>query len=475
MNMQELPRALPSDEGVSRVSVDAFVRALERTEARMRGFVLLRHGRVVAEKYWAPYTAENKNWVYSASKSFTATAVGMAYDEGLLRVEDKVLSFFPEIETAGLGEYAKAMRVRDLLCMASGHGEDTIFSLLFAGAGNWEKAFFSQPVDHEPGRFFVYNSGGSFMLSSIISRVTGKSVIEYLREKLFEPLGFGGVDGDLNPDGVFTGGWGLLVRLEDLAKLGQLYLNGGLWEGRRLLSREWVAMATAWQSDNARPGRENEPPDWRQGYGFQFWLCQNGAFRADGAAGQYCVVLPAQDAVLALMSEIADMQEILDAVWDTLLPGLSNTASPCEAMIGNKEFRLQGGSEGMKTARFAFTRDSLTLTMEGGGETCSIKSGRGNWKDGVCTLPFGAMSMVPMFALEDMPKQVSSCFHWVAPDTLEIRWVYLETPHRERLTCKFEGNEAAFFLCSSAYGNYSDAQELDDPDFIGQCTMYNVQ
>jgi len=463
--MPEIPleRARPADEGVSQVFLTRFVKALGSSKAHMRGFVLLRHGKVVAEQYWEPYAAEHKNWVYSVSKSFTATAVGMAYDEGLLRPEDKVLAFFPEIDAGALNEYARAMRVRDLLCMASGHGDDTTTPMIFA-PGSWEEAFFSLPVDHAPGTHFVYNSGASYMLSSIVSRVTGKNAFEYLREKLFGPLGFGDVAGDLNPEGVFPGGWGLMVRLEDLAKLGQLYLNRGLWQGRRILSEEWIAMGTARQSDNARPGRENEPLDWRQGYGFQFWLCQHGAYRADGAAGQYCVVMPEQDAVLALMSEIRDMQEILDIVWDVLLPGLSNTHSARETALQGAQYRLRGDSDGMKTARFRFTEQGLALEMEGGGEVCSIESGRGQWRDGISTLPFGEMAFTPMFALDGMPRRISSCFHWAAPDTLEIEWVYLETPHRGKLVCRFGEDTASFFLSSGERG----MQDGDRADFTGK-------
>ena len=464
MSETSFARSRPVDEGVSQVSLTRFIQALDSSDAYVRGFVLLRHGKIVAEKYWEPYTAEHKNWVYSASKSFTATAVGMAFDDGLLGLDDKVLSFFPALKTGDLSEYAKAMRVRDLLCMATGHSDDTTVPVLFSG--DWEKAFFSVPIEHEPGAHFLYSSGASYMLSSIVSRVAGKNAFEYLRERLFAPLGFGDVAGDLNPAGVFTGGWGLMVCLEDLAKLGQLYLNKGVWEGKRVLSEEWVAMATAKQSDNNCGGRENEAVDWRQGYGFQFWLCQHGAFRADGAAGQYCVVMPEQDAVLALMSEVEDMQKILDIVWDVLLPGLSNTYAEREAALQGACFRLRGDSEDMETARFRFTAQGLLLEMEGGGETCSIESGRGLWKDCVSTLPFGEMTFIPMFALSGMPKKVSSVFHWRDPDTLEITWAYLETPHRGGLACRFcdEKGTVSFYLRSGGKGG----EDKGGADFTGK-------
>jgi len=453
----------PAGAGVSQIALTRFIKALDKSSANMRGFILLRQGKIVAEQYWEPYAAEHKNWVYSVSKSFTSTAVGLAYDEALLHPDDYVLPYFPEIDSASLNEHARNMRVRDLLSMTSGHGEDTTIPMMFA-PGSWEQAFFGGSVDHAPGTYFEYNSGASYMLSSIVTRVTGKCTFAYLNEKLFGPLGFGDVAGDLNPEGVFTGGWGLMLRLEDLAKLGQLYLNKGLWEGKRILSQAWVDMATAFQSDNGRPGRENESPDWRQGYGFQFWMCRHGAYRADGAAGQYCVVLPEQGAVLALMSEIGNMQELMDILWDVLLPGLTNTASPREAALQGLKYGLKGDTEDMKNAEFCFAEDGLSLEMEGGGERCSIESGRGRWREGVLTLPFGQMTMTPMYALAESPKRVSSCFHWTDPDTLQIDWVYLETPHRDRLVCRFREDEILFFLP----GGDKDVQAGDSPDFTGR-------
>lgn len=455
-------RAEPANAGVSAVGVAEFIKALERSKAHMRGFILLRHGKTAAERYWEPYTAEDKNWVYSLSKSFTSTAVGFAFDDGLLHPDDLALSFFPEIDPSSCSENARKMRLRDLLSMTSGHADDPSVKVMFSPPSDWEKLFFQLPVPKEPGTYYVYNSAASYILSSVVARVTKMKTLDFLTDRLFDPLGFSDVAGDSTPGGVFTGGWGLMVRLEDLAKLGQLYLDGGVWNGKRILSGEWVQMASAVQSDNGAPHRANEPPDWRQGYGFQFWRCRHNCFRGDGAAGQYCIIMPDYGAVLALMSETPDMQEILDIVWDVLLPAMDGISSPREADLNGAAIELDRHA-GAEQAVFTFTEDTLTLTIRGNGESCTLESGRGFYKECICALPVGEPAFTPFYTVSP-EKRVSSHFKWSDTDTLEVFWVYRETPHRERLVCRFEGDKVNFTLHSSVHAKKNE----DDVDFTGK-------
>ena len=460
--MTHIPCASPVSQGVSALAVRRFIKALDNTEATMRGFVLVRNNQKVAEQYWAPYTAHDKNLVYSISKSFTSTAAGLAYDAGLLDLDAKVLSFFPDEAPAQPDANLAAMRVRDLLAMNSGHESDPTVSVLFADGGDWVKAFLSLPVENAPGSHFVYNTIGSFMVSAIVQKLTGKTVVEYLREPLFAPLGFGDVDGDLSPKGIFTGGWGLFVRVEDLAKLGMVYLNKGLYEGKRILSEEWVELATSVHSDNAT-GRENESPDWRQGYGFQFWRCQHNCYRGDGAMGQYCVVMPEQNAVLSLMSEQHDMQKILDLVWDILLPGMQSLSAPQEAARDGVRYAINAKRYDYSGITFRFAPESVTVTLEEDDACYSITAGRGEWLEGISTLPLGERTFIPFFTVGDMPKKVSAAFEWTDADTLEITWVHRETPHRDRLVCRFEGEKVSCTCHSSVVGT----KDADEVDFVG--------
>jgi CubicO group peptidase (beta-lactamase class C family) len=308
-----LPRSRPEAQGVSSAALLPFIEALDQLDA-MNSFMLVRHGNVVAEGWWAPYDAGSHHELYSLSKSFTSTAVGLAVAEGRLSIDDEVLKFFPDDAPAERSGNLKAMRVRDLLTMAAGHQDETPSAPEKISA----KAFLAHPVPHKPGTHFKYNTPATFMLSAIVQKQTGQTVLDYLRPRLFEPLGISNPVWNTNWQGISLGGYGLNVRTEDIARLGQLYLQKGKWHGRQLLSPEWVELATSRQVSNG----SNPRSDWDQGYGFQFWRCRNGGFRGDGAFGQYCVVLPEQDAVIAITSGVKDMQSVLNLIWDKLLPAL---------------------------------------------------------------------------------------------------------------------------------------------------------
>ena len=225
---------------------------------------------------------------WSLSKSFTSTAVGLAVAEGKLNIDDPVLRFFPEDAPAQPSENLQAMRVRDLLTMSTGHAAEPNL-----GKDNvWTKKFLAEPVAHKPGSTFLYNTPATYAQSAIVSKVTGQTVLDYLTPRLFEPLGIEKPKWDTSPQGISIGGYGLYLRTEDIAKFGQLYLQKGMWDGRQLVPSEWIAAATSRQVENNKaPSGGN--PDWREGYGFQFWQCRHGAYRGDGRDGQFCIVLPA--------------------------------------------------------------------------------------------------------------------------------------------------------------------------------------
>ncbi|WP_326999978.1 beta-lactamase family protein [Dactylosporangium sp. NBC_01737] len=330
------------------VSVQGFVAGVERLG--VHSFVLLRHGETVAEGWWHPYEPERPQTLYSLSKSFTSTAVGLAVADGLLSVDDLVADLLP-----GHNRDLRGMRVRHLLTMTTGHDTDAAPLMAEDPGGDWVRGFLGVPVVHEPGTRFVYNSGATYALSAIVQRLTGETLLDYLRPRLFEPLGFGPAAWDTCPRGISFGGWGLRLRTADLARFGELYLRGGRWQGRQLVPAAWVEAATAAQVPNGGPDPD-ESPDWQQGYGYQFWRCRHGAFRGDGAFGQFVVVMPAQDQVLAVTAGASDMQAVLDAVWAHLLdaapapsasprleglriPALTDTAEPGADLPG-REFRV---------------------------------------------------------------------------------------------------------------------------------------
>jgi hypothetical protein len=211
--------------------------------------------------------------------------------------------------------------------MNTGHEKDATDRVFGCGHANWPRAFLALPVERAPGSWFVYNTAATYMLSAIITRLTGETLLDYLRPRLFEPLGIVNPRWESDPAGINLGGTGLHIKLEDIARFGQMYLQNGMWDGQQVVPAAWIAEATRAHSDNS-----NQPatPDWNAGYGYQFWRCRPTGYRGDGAFGQYCVVLPEQDAVLAINSGVRDMQVVLDKVWAHLLPAMGPQALPAD-------------------------------------------------------------------------------------------------------------------------------------------------
>ncbi|MCE2798097.1 MAG: beta-lactamase family protein [Planctomycetaceae bacterium] len=313
-----LPRATPESQGVSSEAIAKFVRAADEKVNSMHSVMILRHGKVIAEAWWAPEDASKPHVLWSLSKSFTSTAVGLVVEEGKLSIEDRVVGFFPDDLPAEPTENLRKMQVKDLLTMSTGHADEPNVRQ----SQDWIKSFLAHPLPHPPGTFFRYNTPATFMQSAIVQKVTGKTVVDYLQSRLFDPLGIQPPRWDTNPQGISLGGYGLFLKTEDIAKFGQLYLQNGKWEGKQLIPTTWVQQATSKQVSNG----DNPSSDWNQGYGFQFWRCRHNAFRGDGKDGQFCVVMPDQDAVVVMTANTTNMQAQLSLVWDHLLEGFQEGA-----------------------------------------------------------------------------------------------------------------------------------------------------
>jgi CubicO group peptidase (beta-lactamase class C family) len=318
-----LPRSTPAEQGVDATGIDAFVAAVAPVPGiELHSLMVLRHGSVVAERWWRPYAADTPHLLYSLSKSFTSTALGFAVAEGRVDLDATVLSYFPEFDDRVTDPRSRAMKVRHVAAMASGHADETIDEAWRRGDGDMVLGLLLIPPDHEPGTFFAYNQPCTYTLSRIVNRVTGGTLTEYLRPRLYEPLGIDTYGWITDPDGQELGFSGLHTTTEAIAKLGQLYLDRGRWHGRELLPESWVAEAVR---SHVLPDRDN--PDWSQGYGFQFWRARHG-YRGDGAYGQFMVILPEADAIVAITSQSPEMQLVLDALWEHLLPALTREKGP---------------------------------------------------------------------------------------------------------------------------------------------------
>jgi CubicO group peptidase (beta-lactamase class C family) len=448
----DLPHSTASAEGVDPAGLEAFLDVIERSaHLELHSLIALRHGRIIAEGWWSPYSADRVHLLYSLSKSFAVTAAGFALGEGLLELDATVLSYFPELDAEITDPRSRRIRVRDVAAMASGHLAETRAAAVQNDPVDMVRGFLLIPPDRDPGSVFAYNQPCTYSLAAIIQRRSGQSLVEYLRPRLFQPLGIGDVGWLEHPPGRNIGYSGMHATTDAIARLGQLYLQRGRWGSRQLLAPGWVDQATRKQVDNPR-----EPnPDWRQGYGFQFWRSRHG-YRGDGAFGQFCLVLPEHDVVLATTAATEDMQGVLDAVWTHVVPALDRSGSD-PAAAGRLATRLAGAElptvaagaepkhrgdwDGARfTARPSRARDSvmvgerqapvitqaelnasaegwrLALTDAGGRLDILVRSG--DWV-------VGDSNGVP----------VAANGGWTDTSTFAADVAFLETPHRVRVIC----------------------------------------
>jgi hypothetical protein len=405
----------------------------------------------VAEGWWSPYAPEQVQLLYSLSKSFTSTAAGFAVAEGLLDMDATVLSYFPELDSEITDRRSRSMLVRHVAAMASGHLVDTVYRAVALDPVEPVRGFLLIPPAREPGSVFAYNQPCTYCLAAIVQRLTGQTLTEYLRPRLFDPLGINQVGWQQYPDGRDIGYSGLHATTDAIARLGLLYLQRGVWNGARLLSEEWVAEATRVQIESP-----NAPYlDWGQGYGFQFWMARHG-YRGDGAYGQFCVVIPEQDAVIATTAATENMQGILDAVWTHLLPAMTAATvgpSPLARELAARLDRLQlaaveakpaPGSLAAAWAEASFlptsgrceAQPTLTgvqlhqdgerwqLTFVEGDDAFSATVGAGAWHTNLTETGHGSTGV---------PLAISG--GWTDNETFRAEIIFLETPHRLELTC----------------------------------------
>ena len=402
--------ATPESQGVPSAAIGRWLEACGRELDSMHGFVIVRHGNVIAEGSWKPYdTLNSPHMLYSHSKSFTSTAIGLLADDGKVDLDERVLDIFPDKAPASPCDNLKALRVRDLLTMNAGAAIAT-----YADREkdlDWERRFVTGGFGVKPGTEFNYDSDATYMLSCIVGRRSGHDLVSFLRERLFDKIGIGPVSSSVSPSGTPCGGWGMYMTTRDIARFGQFLLQEGVWNGERILSQGWVRLATGRQTATgkalAAKDAAVDASDWKQGYGFQFWRCRNGAFRADGASGQFTIVLPEQDAVVSLNAGLEDMQREIDLVWEYLLPNMgerlpedpvsARMLRQCCAALAipvpegsgkvpdvfmGKKVELAKNLRGFKSVALSREDGGLRLDIETAAGVSAVPVGLGEWKAG---------------------------------------------------------------------------------------------
>lgn len=464
-----LPRSSPEREGMDPEAIIKFIVAVEDSPHELHSLMILRHGKVVAEGWWDPYAPDLKHTMYSVSKSFTATAIGFAVNEGKLKVEDKVVSFFPDRAPETIHSHLAKLTVRDLLTMGVGHAEDPTGKVV--SSDDWIRTFLGLPIPHAPGSRFVYNTAATYMLSAILQSVTGETLLDYLTHRLFIPLGIEGVDWESDPHGINTGGYGLRLKTEDMAKFGQLFLQKGQWQGKQVLPVEWIEAASSVKiiQDPDAPKEKVDQSDWLQGYGYQMWRSRHNSFRADGAFGQYILVLPELDAVIAITSETVDMQGELNLVWEHLLPAfdkpemseepdlrnvMANLALAPLVNKGNKgkEFEVAGQRFEHENQSFMldFQRGVAVLNLKTEEEHFQFSFGSGEWIIGETNRkgPYLVAGAKGYLAGQE-PFKIAGSYAWSDERTLNLQLRYIESPHTQIIKIVFGDDQAVMDIGNS--------------------------
>lgn len=476
--MTSLARALPREKGVDSRLLAGFLDTVAAEKMELHSFLIYRSGAIVAEGYWHPYAADRLHMQHSSTKSWTATGIGFLIDDGLVKFEDKVVTFFPDDLPPQVSEHLAAMTVRDLLTMRTGHKTGISGGEWRGSRESWVKAFFREEVSDPPGKTFIYSSASSYMLSAIVTKVTGRTLHEFLEERLFAPLGMGKILWDLSPEGFNTGGNGLRCVSEDVVKFGVLHLNKGVRDGTRILSKEWVEAATSNQVDEVwmgaldgkrflAPGTPGAAPaEKREGYGYQWWMTAHGGYRASGLYGQQCIVLPEQDAVIVFTGGLKPRDpRLMDAVYSQIIPALSGKAdaeadealevrlknlamdvpdgvpaSPTSEAVNGNIYVAEENDAGIKAIELSFDGSLVSLRLEDHRGSHIVTASCNGLHEGSTTMTGNTLH-------HEYQPDLMVCLAnaaWISDRHLQLQWRFVETAFCDTVDCRF-GDEGMTF------------------------------
>lgn len=437
--------------GITARPVREFVTTLGERGMAIHSLQIVRRG-VLAMDFWQwPHAPDLRHSVHSVTKSFTGTAVGFAIAEGLLGLDDHVVSFFTERFRTEPDANMRQMRVRDLLTMQAGNTREISGARTRLRTDGWINDFLSEPVDEAPGERFVYSSMSSHALSAIVQQVTGLSVSDYLRPRLFEPLGITDFTWQHDPEGVSSGGNGISMTPGDLLKFGSLYLHDGVWEGRRVLPEGWAAQA-------GTPHAQNDTG----GYGYQFWCFPDDVYSASGIFGQECMIFPRADAVVCITGAMGDgsyhdLPELMhrafsDAFSDPAGPdsqdedtdwlddwsARARIARPLAAArsheIGASYYEFEPNDRSLQSMTLEILADSITVELHDDRGVHTVHHGIGSWLTGRTGVSVWRLH----HSYQEDDANVLAAAEWTSPETLVLSWYFVETPFVDTVTVSFQ-------------------------------------
>jgi CubicO group peptidase (beta-lactamase class C family) len=446
-----LARVPPRKAGISSSAVAALLEEGRSRQLDIHNLLIYHRGAVGVALYKWPYRAEQPRIMHSIAKSFTAAAVGLALEEGALRLDDKVVDFFPSQLPETIDDKLTAMTVEDLLTMRTGQAAETSGVRWRGLKTSWTAEFFKIPLAHQPGAKFVYTSAASYMLSAILTKATGKTLHEYLRPRLFEPLGIEGEQWDVAPDGINPGGNGLTCKPEDLLKFGVLHLHRGMWEGKRILPADWIDSATRRRNDD--------------GYGYHWVTGPHGEFFAMGLFGQLIAIYPSFDAVIVVNSAIQNTEacsRILVPTLQRYLPmlfpeaaidetdgdlaldaaaaklaapeRLHSNAAPRPELLGTHRYRLSPNLLRLTELTAQVSQSECILHLRSERAEYEIRSGIGHWIEDKTRLPGARLHHG--YGMEGTPVMAGA--RWTSDTTLEMDWIFVASVFRDHVVLRFD-------------------------------------
>ena len=450
----KLPRVAPTSVGIEPKQLTLLYDSLLTSDlTELHHLMVVVDGKVAGEIHPAPFKASDKHTLYSVSKTFTAVAVGLAVEDGLLNVEDELAKFFPKYAST-----IKGIKIKDVLTMRSGFKTN-------GGMRNsqldWVDYYLNRPLVATPGTKYSYDSIETYLLAAVVQQVTGKDVLTLLNERVFFPMGIDDVEWEKCPKGIITGGWGIYMTAEAQAMFGQLLLQKGKWNGRQLVSEQWVdEMLTVRVVRKAA-----------NDYGYQIWLCEYpGAWRADGAYGQYIIIVPQKNMVVvlnqcsrskgwpergniwntvvkhgkgcAIEAEPDELDSLAKYEATASLPLLKGDAENALAKKYNgKEFKLPKNKLGWKSIKFNFEKNKMTLdVVDAEGKKSAIAMGYNEWSmSQLAGYPHYSISAKGRFTGIVGPFYTGACYAWNKDNTLTAKVHYTNWITSLKLDFKFNG------------------------------------
>lgn len=473
----EFERTTPEEIGVpSEAILDMIDRAKEEN-IELHSFMLIRHGKVAAELWWKPYDREIPHHMYSFSKSITSTAVAFAISEGRLSLDDTVVSFFPNRAVHASDSGINKMTIRHLITMTSGSNADEVNTIRQL---DWIDFFLKSKLNSPPGARFHYNSINSYMLSAILRKVTGCGLVEYLMPRLFEPLGIKEPKWDKCPMGIETGGWGLHLKTEEMARFMYLYQQHGMWQGRQLLPKGWAEEATVYITDMKDFGEYTNEYEKEFGYGMHFWGAKNGMYRADGMLGQYGFVWPEKDLIIITTGGQIIQREVLYLIYETIFHAVdtvpegtrsgldyellcrlkrrlklystlpSRRYSETENKIENVKYNFSMNFAGILPIVIRYMENLSFNGIEWVKFNFGSNACRMRWKEDVKTnqliIPLDGSVAEGVIAVDKKQYRVVANGKWINENTLKICVWPIEKPHRREAVFTFDGDRVTVFF-----------------------------